>query len=85
MMKEYFTGTYQGFGYRQGYGRKLYSRCVILSDVVDSNGVLVFGRVKVSCYKALTRVGDIPCGTRIGFWAQLVDGRLLYLSDVKVL
>lgn len=83
MDKAKFYAVYNGQCYIKGYGRKLYKKGVNLINVTDYNGKIIAEKINVALTKALEKCSDLTSGTQIEFEANLMDGKISYISNVK--
>ena len=84
MIKSDFTAIYAGDCYIKSYLR-LYDKGVLLKDIKDAKGNLIFKEIKTNRVRAFVDCNNLKPGDEISFKAKLTDERrLLYISDIKV-
>ena len=85
MNKLKFYATYNGKCYVKSYGRKFYKKGVELINIENCNGKIIIEKVNMAITKALEKCLDLANGTKIEFEAVLIEDKISYISNVRVL
>jgi hypothetical protein len=78
--KQKITAIYCGECYDKGYGRKLYKKAILLKDVKDEKGNILFEKVKVSKTKSLS---NLTTGQKITILANVTNEKINYVTLVS--
>jgi hypothetical protein len=79
-----YTAIYNGQCYINGYGRKLYKKGILLSDIRDSKGNLVTPSQKFTLF-AFFKDNNLSCGQKISFVAMKQNNKIISPRNFQII
>jgi hypothetical protein len=81
-MKTKVTAIYAGECYDRAFGRKLYKKAILLKEVKDLSGKVIFEEIKVSKTKIFNN--SLKNGDKIVLSAKIDNNKMSYLELEEV-